>query len=104
MQPIANTEGHAPTTATWRPISTAPRDGRPVLVYPPTFPHSGKTCAVACYCDDRYSAHPRPYWARDDALGHITLSRTAPPTHWAELPAAPDAAATMLQTREGAAP
>lgn len=71
----------------WQPISTAPKNGTAVLVYPPTW--AGRGCSMAQYESDRYAAKPRPYWSRDDAFGKIGYSRNKPPTHWMPLPAGP---------------
>jgi hypothetical protein len=62
----------------WQPIDTAPMDGTPIIVWPPSW--RGVT-SCARYDDDRHSRAPRPYWHRGDAL-NITNSRTNPPTHW----------------------
>lgn len=71
----------------WQPIETAPRDGTPVLVYPPTW--GSKAASIAVWDRDEYAKEPRPYWRRDDGLGKKYLSREKPPTHWMPLPLPP---------------
>lgn len=71
----------------WQPIETAPKDGSPVLVYPPLWVN--KTCSIAKYNDDKFAKKPKPYWNRDDCFGRITENRMKPPTHWMPLPLPP---------------
>ena len=77
--------------AAWQPIETAPKDGKAVLVFPPTW-DDDRDCSIAQYESDQYSKRPRPYWSRDDDLGKATCSRERPPTHWQLLPSAPKTA------------
>lgn len=79
----------AAEAAGWLPIETAPKDGSAVLVHPPTWDDSARTCSVAKYNLDKYAMKPRPYWERDDAMGKVGYSRDKPPTHWRPLPPAP---------------
>ena len=71
----------------WQPIETAPKDGTPVIVWPPTW-----TGVISCarWNNDQYAKKPKPYWRRTDANGRATESRDKPPTHWTLL-APPDA-------------
>lgn len=62
----------------WQPIKTAPRDGTPVIVWPPTYP--GAT-SCAWWNSDAYAKCPRPFWDRADA-SLKSRSRDLPPTHW----------------------
>ena len=71
----------------WQPIETAPKDGTPVLVYPPTWAKA--IASIAKWNKDEYAKKPRPYWRRVDDYGKVTISRDNPPTHWMPLPAAP---------------
>ena len=78
----------APTMSEgWQPIETAPKDGTPVLVYPPTWAKA--IASIAKWNKDEYAKKPRPYWRRVDDYGKVTTSRDNPPTHWMPLPAAP---------------
>lgn len=87
--------------AGWLPIETAPKDGSAVLVHPPTWDDSARTCSVATYNLDQYAMKPRPYWERDDAMGKVGYSRDKPPTHWRPLPPAPS---TEGESGNGVAP
>lgn len=69
----------------WQPIETAPKDGRLVQVWPPTY--TG-TLSCARWNEDKYARKPRPYWDRVDAFS-TTTSRDRQPTHWMPIPAAP---------------
>jgi hypothetical protein len=73
----------------WQPIETAPKDGRYVIVWPPTF-----TGVVSCarWDEDKYLKRPRPYWSRTDDMGRSTMSREKQPTHWMPLPPPPEPA------------
>ena len=71
----------------WQPIETAPQDGTLILVYPPTWPD--RACSMAKWKGDLYASRPRPYWARADDLGRVTISRRVAPTHWMPVPDGP---------------
>jgi hypothetical protein len=72
----------------WRDISTAPRDGTYILVWPGFIVLLGNTIpAVAHWQKDEYATKPRPYWERIRATGG---DRSNPPTHWQPLPDPPE--------------
>lgn len=64
----------------WKPIATAPKDGRVVLVHAP-FGESqnGIVAAPARYVE-------RHWWRDNDGYGYTVGCR---PTHWAEMPSMP---------------
>lgn len=72
----------------WQPIETAPKDGSAIVVWPPTW---RGVLSVARW-DSDYGKKSKPYWRRVDAYA-VMDSRSNPPTHWASIPAGPDAAA-----------
>lgn len=70
----------------WKPIDTAPRDGRDVLIY-------GGTYDVACHERIPMSGVCIAYWYHDywrggDANAHDEWYRHTP-THWMPLPEPP---------------
>lgn len=70
----------------WQPIETAPKDGRYIIVWPPTW--NGVT-SCAYFDEDEYRKKPKSYWQRIDA--DITTSKKLrPPTHWMPVIAGPD--------------
>lgn len=71
----------------WQPISTAPKDGSTVMVYPATW--NGQTASMARWEMDEHAKNPRPYWRRGDDMGRVSYSRGTSPTHWMPLPAPP---------------
>lgn len=72
----------------WQPIENAPKDGRYIIVWPPSF--RGVT-SVACWDKQPYAKRPRQYWRRLDATcGNASQSRDNPPTHWMPIIAGPD--------------
>jgi hypothetical protein len=76
----------APTATPWQPIETAPKDGTPVMVWPPTF-HGLVSCAA--WIDDEsnpYTENKR--WVRHDARNQIQKGIHI--THWAPIPAGPE--------------
>ena len=68
----------SPVPPDWRPISTAPKDGTVIIVWPPTKP--GQT-SCARYNNGHMSEIPRPYWQRLDTRFPLESLRL-PPTHW----------------------
>jgi hypothetical protein len=81
----------------WQPIETAPKDGSYIVVWPPTW-NKGVSCAK--WNSDRFSAKPRPYWQRLDAM-QTTQSRLKTPTHWAPIPLPPDVPETDFGNMAG---
>lgn len=63
----------------WHPIETAPKDGRYVIVWPPTW--NGVT-SCAYWHANKQSKNPKPFWYRVDAHGSVNTSRDNQPTHW----------------------
>lgn len=70
----------------WQSIESAPKDGSPIVVWPPTW--TGIS-SCARWNEDKYAKNPKPYWSRVDDGGRVMASRGNPPTHWMPLPAAP---------------
>lgn len=71
----------------WGLITTAPKNGTSILVYPPTWP--SKKASIAKWDKDEYAKKSRPFFRRDDDSGQVTRSRAVPPTHWMPLPEPP---------------
>lgn len=62
----------------WKPIESAPRDGAPIIVWPPSYRNATST---ARWDGDLFAKKPRPYWRRFDV--HLVGDcRNNPPTHW----------------------
>jgi hypothetical protein len=73
--------------ATWHPISTAPKDGRRVLLYIPSLQ---KYVAIGEWNDDRYARTPRPFWEFETgSCPRLLWMRKNQPSHWSELPGPP---------------
>lgn len=81
----------------WQPISTAPKDGTPILIWEPG-PHAfgnrerhneyderGKVISFAEYDDVRWAIG---YWRPTGSWGNRNAARVNP-THWMPLPAPP---------------
>jgi hypothetical protein len=77
------------TERDWQPIESAPKDGRPILIWQPdedAAPHDG-------LCDDRRYAigYRRPAeWPKRSEYGNRNSSEVTP-THWMPLPEPPSA-------------
>ena len=71
----------------WMDISTAPKDGTYIIVWPPTWP--GVT-SCAKWDKDEFEINPKPYWRRIDAGGRTSIDRGKPPTHWMHRPKPPE--------------
>ena len=61
----------------WLPIKDAPRDGTPVIVWPPTYPNSVTT---GFFQKSILLANVDEAWLRSDAS--MYWSRENPPTHY----------------------
>ena len=70
----------------WQPIETAPKDGTPVIVYPPLW--RDVTISMACFDMDRGAVYSRPFWRHLDA--DSAMSRDNQPTHWMPMPEPPE--------------
>jgi len=70
-----------PAPSGWQPISSAPKDGRMLLLYP-----------SPCWADDTEGDYAVGYWDKDSARWDtmtVTAEDYTGPTHWQPLPAAP---------------
>ncbi len=71
----------------WRPIDTAPKNGRIILNCPV------RGVVIGDWYDDKYSARPKPYWTNDlQKLYGVKATRADQPTHWMPLPDRPNSA------------
>ena len=71
----------------WKDISTAPKDGRRVLIYT-----SGvlPRVTVGFWQADIGRKTPRPFWNSEAAQLHgVGWARASSPTHWMDLPPPP---------------
>lgn len=74
------------TSGGWQPIETAPKDGSDVLLY-----CKGKGVVRGRWNNCRFATLPRPYWTNDrEHLWGVLSTRIDQPTHWMNLPAAPN--------------
>lgn len=63
----------------WRPIETAPKEGRILLM-------RGGRSIIGYWDTQKYHSNPKPYWASDTSCVSVTRDRSTPPTHWMPLP------------------
>jgi len=72
---------------TWQPIETAPKDGTKIVVYCPKF----GVVSPAYWDEKAYAKKPRPYWTHwGEFLWGRQQTRDYQPTHWMQLPEAPE--------------
>ena len=81
------------TAAGWQPISTAPKDGEPVLIWKPDERMVGEYMMAAYWGDDPRCGEPG--WIpvggihRQGYHSSVTDTPQGYPTHWMPLPDAP---------------
>lgn len=81
--------------ASWQPIETAPKDGRQLLLWIPSFGSLG-TMVTAYWFLDEGKPRPKPSWRNTGSMTRLTPQKWSPykatlgqPTHWMPLPAGP---------------
>ena len=73
----------------WKPIGSAPRDGRTVLLYRPGARRTSKDSPFLVETGYFSYDNKKPYWASTAQYWGVRKDRDEEPTHWQPVPEPP---------------